>query len=737
MDTATSISIKLMIDDKAFQKGLHKIEESLKNLGEIHLRLDDKQFSKEAKQLGKSFSPLNSSIKKIGENIKDVSKAFSPITKTVNAMKQSVAGVGKQFETMISKMNQAKSGLDKMKDEDDKQAKKDDTSKDKGDDTDKKSGLAKIFSGLGAVLKGFWGIIVSIAKETDSFKIIIKILEPIVKTLSQVINKLLEPVLPLIKVLSDALIPVITFLGNLLGTVLTPIIKALFPYIQKFGIALIEGAKGIGAAWNSLLSFLPGIFRALANFEIFGMKPFKGLENAAKGLEKMKIDLSALDKIPKSLTSSYDQVNSYVKKNYKIEKPADEGNTVSSVFKDLEGVFNQIAVKQQVFNLSDLDVLQAKYDALLRAIEEATGAKDANTEAGMKELKQRYLDLQQLGAEINNLNAMNQSGSPEPELSYDNFVSFFKSMTENIKKVSQGLGDFGDALLSIKDKVINNLAARMPVLNSAMQGAQMGGAAAGPWGAIIGAIIGIMMESKTFGSILKMTNSILQVFADALGSILEPFLPIIQILNDVLAPVFKLIGTILGQILTPILQALFPVFKLLGLVITGVALVFAKAWNAVASAINWALGWLGVHVNSIDESGLQEAWDELINMTWEEAMAKAQETEATKEATEALRNVPEGFKIALTRFSVAQGQMIPGFASGGFVPYTPGGRIVRVGENPPGEWIMNPSQMGGGGVTINFNAPVYGVDDFKRTVLTTVNEARKSSGMAAYGVAGF
>jgi hypothetical protein len=324
--------------------------------------------------------------------------------------------------------------------------------------------------------------------------------------------------------------------------------------------------------------------------------------------------------------------------------------------------------------------------------------------------------------------------SPEQEFRakvYKDFEESIKLMAENAKKAAEELEELREAA---KQKIIDTFASKMPVLNSAIQGAEMGGQFGGPWGAIIGAIIGIITESETFKTLLEMTNSILQFFADTLGKVLEPVLPIVQILNDTLAPVLMVVGVILGQVLKPILQAMFPILKIFGIAVALVSLGIAKLYNAIANAVNWLLGWLGVHIETIDESGLEKALQAMKDATWESTEAKVKETGATKEATEALRNVPQGFKIALARFSLAQG--IPAFASGGFVPYSPGGRIVRVAENPPGEWIMNSSQMSGGGITINFNAPVYGVDDFKRMVLNTVNEAKRSTGMASYGVAG-
>src|SRR5690606_17063830 len=70
----------------------------------------------------------------------------------------------------------------------------------------------------------------------------------------------------------------------------------------------------------------------------------------------------------------------------------------------------------------------------------------------------------------------------------------------------------------------------------------------------------------------------------------------------------------------------------------------------------------------VDIKALADAQKELRDLTWEEALARAQNIDAIKKTTEALRNVPSGFKIALARFEAAT--PVQSFASGGYVPPT-------------------------------------------------------------------
>lgn len=60
------------------------------------------------------------------------------------------------------------------------------------------------------------------------------------------------------------------------------------------------------------------------------------------------------------------------------------------------------------------------------------------------------------------------------------------------------------------------------------------------------------------------------------------------------------------------------------------------------------------------------------------------------------------------------------FASGGYVPATPGGVPCIIGEGGEGEYVIPESKMGG--VTIVFSGNVYGMNDFKSQVRSIMNE---------------
>ncbi len=136
-----------------------------------------------------------------------------------------------------------------------------------------------------------------------------------------------------------------------------------------------------------------------------------------------------------------------------------------------------------------------------------------------------------------------------------------------------------------------------------------------PWlGDVFEAIGGVVEE---FLGLIKTVSSLKQIL-DPVTTILQAAFQVIQpMLDTILTPIvgiLQILGQTIGQMLIPILQALAPVVKFIGdafvwlynNVIAPVGnliyKIFATIWNAIASAINHLLGWLGVHLGTIDTS---------------------------------------------------------------------------------------------------------------------------------------
>jgi len=259
--------------------------------------------------------------------------------------------------------------------------------------------------------------------------------------------------------------------------------------------------------------------------------------------------------------------------------------------------------------------------------------------------------------------------------------------------------------------------ARMPILNNAVTAADQA-AAGGPQAMAIAVLASLLVDSTQFAELLERINPLLQAAADVVGAFFEPIMPLITVLSSALTPALSVFAHVVGSIGLPIMQALFPVFKGLGLVALGVTIAFGHAWNVLASVINAALGWLGVNLKLIDTGELGEAFQALAAMTWDQAAA-------TEAATNAMYNVPHGFKIALRRFEAATAE-----------PWSPGGTSGSRSAGASQAASVAREGARGLNVYLTFSGPVYGMDHFEDVVVQAVDRANGRAQRTRYGFAG-
>jgi len=75
------------------------------------------------------------------------------------------------------------------------------------------------------------------------------------------------------------------------------------------------------------------------------------------------------------------------------------------------------------------------------------------------------------------------------------------------------------------------------------------------------------------------------------------------------------------------------------------------------------------------------------------------------ETTELLKGIQETLRNYLGSLLTAVGVNVPAMASGGYVPASPGGTLVRLGEGGRGEWVVPEGRGGGSGKTEIVFAP--------------------------------
>lgn len=340
---------------------------------------------------------------------------------------------------------------------------------------------------------------------------------------------------------------------------------------------------------------------------------------------------------------------------------------------------------------------------------------------------------------------------------YDELMKAIKDGPEAIDDAIKSARELAEEqeIAAKQQAALNGLTAqligRMPILDQVLDGIEAG-AAYGPVGSIIGALAALAMQSETMATAFGIINDLLQVAADAVGMLLEPLLPLIHVLQSVLVPVFNVLGTVLEAVLLPIMPFLFEALKWLGVVVLFVGEVFQRVRSMVLDAIGGLVVGIAEFINSIPflsantmlQAGknmqrsaqdardsadeMARARDELIGLTYDEAMARAKNTEELERATAAMINIPQGFRYALARAEAATPRAAPASVS-------PSPSATVHPRATPG--IDGGAGLSGrGDVHKYYFENVYGWDDFKRKVQQAQAEGKRNQDLSSYGFGG-
>ncbi|HOA52414.1 MAG TPA: hypothetical protein PKI05_09155, partial [Thermogutta sp.] len=269
---------------------------------------------------------------------------------------------------------------------------------------------------------------------------------------------------------------------------------------------------------------------------------------------------------------------------------------------------------------------------------------------------------------------------------------------------------------------------------------------------LVGKVPGLAQAINTYRNLVETQNGIVAGTVAVLELLEANSGELASSLRGLMVPL-KIVSAAFGDALAPVLEALWPVFKALGIFILTVIEGVSTVWNALVGTIGGlfdaianleifgrkpfkSLQGIADFFNKlkVDTDALSKAKKELTELTFDQA-------KALKDATEKMRefgaNVPTIFKRALRVFQSSEG--IPALASGGYVPATPGGRIVRLAEGGQGEYVIPESKMGWfGGPTIVVNvdlgnAHIYGVDDLDDRIKRNVGEAIRDAAAVLTG----
>lgn len=425
-----------------------------------------------------------------------------------------------------------------------------------------------------------------------------------------------------------------------------------------FNMEMDAAASGVGRYGNALAGLTAQTEAAT--------KSAKGADSAAKAVKPPDIDALAAQ-----FATQYDPVASpvidFLRGFYADLEKADTGADLAAL-------------------RADLAVAMGRYSLTIEQIaaaEEAIGGKIAAETSG-------------IGATI---------GAAAAQAADDLQTAF----RERLASAAAGAGDI----------LMTALGDVGTVIKAGVEGFKTGGAA----GAAVAAVGAMLAQTESFQNLIANVNTAfagmltaLDPLVQGIGMVVMPVMDLVSALLGGLAPVFKTLGGVLGmfapalsalggalagigmilevsmKIIEPVMpilemsfRILFNVLKVVSLIVMAVALAIGTAWNAVLetisrviSGISRALGGIdaldeltrSIQSQKVDTAGMAEAMADLASTTYDQAYANASAAsstammaEAAADATEALTNVPSGYKVALARFNATAAATSAGSAA--------------------------------------------------------------------------
>jgi hypothetical protein len=220
---------------------------------------------------------------------------------------------------------------------------------------------------------------------------------------------------------------------------------------------------------------------------------------------------------------------------------------------------------------------------------------------------------------------------------------------EHAKKAADAFQALAEAQHQARQAIVDKITPKgvSDLVGAGKQGnlaAGGGNGAAGVLGAVGGVFLELLTKSKQFGQVMEKVDAVVQSFADVIGIVLEPLLPVFDMLTKVakpLAPIFKLIGDVVESVITAI----------------------AGVWNGLMTVLDFLTGWAGT-----DFKNWKINLDDLNTSTTDAADANDHLADAADKAAASLTNVPAGFRTELARFNASDPTLIGGAAAGGDRP---------------------------------------------------------------------
>jgi phage-related protein len=540
--------------------------------------------------------------------------------------------------------------------------------------------------------------------------------------------------------------------------------------VAEFFTGLYETVKNFALeAGAAVLEFLLARVRSVASFLALVARKL-GREELAQNLEAVQrlTGEQLVAQLQESTAAVLDKANA---------KAKEIGATLASAGKDLrEGAqygleYSLSGAKQAAKDIAKATGLDGVADKLKAFMADMSGMVPKVGDPGSVDLPDLDMELRAPGkVEWDGV----QRAASYAKRGGEAMVAYVDTMKEKTRQAAQAMVEaMASAQQAIAERFVSATGRIAELANAFTQGMTAGGG--NPLAGVGLVVAELLMQSEQFQRLVTILNNLLQAVADTLGRLLTPLegllgaaAMLVQNALLPLGPVFDLVGAVLEPLIPPLvmlgellaalspvietvfkvvalafkptlvmlegsMRFLFEVLKQVALILMGFLKMVAPLWNGLVDAVVFVLRaiqsvteTIGITFNKfireveglkLDSASLDKSMKDLKNTTWESSKEKAKETaavlanrQATEKATESLTNVPSSWKVALAR-AEAQDARTPRY-----MPQT--GTAPAETGTPTGEQT-GPTQGPAvvvGDVTINARDPGEAMTRLERTL---------------------
>lgn len=199
------------------------------------------------------------------------------------------------------------------------------------------------------------------------------------------------------------------------------------------------------------------------------------------------------------------------------------------------------------------------------------------------------------------------------------FASFGKFMMEGLGiGIKENSNEAEEEAITVADKIAGvfggigkKLVSSVPAMSGMLDGITSGFASGGVFGAIGGGAMALASESPQFQELIEKLTPVMETLTELFGKLIEPLLPLVDIIASQLSPVFEslsplldVLGEVLGIFAEIVLASLMPALSMLSPVLDVITTIlqnfvlpvvkllysaFSFIYNTIAKAINGIL----------------------------------------------------------------------------------------------------------------------------------------------------